>query len=59
MGASFDFLSTKMTNKEILQKKDMWTKIFFLSLFNAVKSQIRSKWMEKERKIRLRADTNF
>jgi hypothetical protein len=59
MRASFDFLSTKMVNKETLQKKDIGTNTSFLPLFDTVKPQIRWKWVNNERKIRTRAHKEF
>jgi hypothetical protein len=59
MRALFDSMSTKKSNKETLQKKDIGTNMSFLPLFNIVKSQIGWKWVNKKRKIITRADKEF
>jgi hypothetical protein len=50
MGASFDFLSTKMTNKEILQKKICGQKYFFCLYLMPLNLKLdRSGWKRKEK----------
>jgi hypothetical protein len=51
-------LATKMANKETLQKKYR-TNTSFLPPFNTIKFQIGWKWVNKERKIRMRIDKEF
>jgi hypothetical protein len=59
MRASFNFLSTKIANKETLQKNGIGTNTSFLPLFNTVKPQIGWKWVNKKRKIRTKTDKGF
>jgi hypothetical protein len=59
MRALFDSMSTKKSNKETSQKKDIGINMSFLPLFNIVKSQIGWKWVNKKRKIITRADKEF